>query len=84
MSANERKQVRALVELVPDSDLATLTRLIRGLLATEGDPVLAALDRAPENDEPVSPEESEQVRRGIQEAARGEVIPNATFWRKHA
>jgi hypothetical protein len=84
MSVTEREQVRALIELVPDGDLTTLARLVRGLLATEGDPMLAALDNAPEDDEPVSPEEAEQVRRGMQEAARGEVIPNASFWQKHA
>ena len=46
--------------------------------------MLAALDNTPEDDEPVSPEEAEQVRRGIQEAAREEVIPNASVWQRHA
>ena len=55
--------------------------IVVGALET---PMLAALDNTPEDDEPVSPEEAEQVRRGIQEAAREEVIPNASVWQRHA
>ncbi|MHB0876256.1 MAG: hypothetical protein ACYC5O_09455 [Anaerolineae bacterium] len=69
--AEEREEAHRLLDLVPDEDLPTVRRMRRGLTREE-DPVLAALDEAPEDDEPVSPEESAQVRRGIQEAARGD------------
>lgn len=78
-----REEAHRLLELVPDEDVGVVTRMLRGLVAQEFDPILAALDNAPEDDEPVSLEESEQVRRGVEAAARGETIPDAEFWRKH-
>ena len=78
-----REEARRLLELVPEEDLSTVSRMLRGLVTGGYDPILASLDMAPEDDEPVSPEESEQMRRGMETAARGEVIANADFWRKH-
>ncbi|MHB0874682.1 MAG: hypothetical protein ACYC5O_01420 [Anaerolineae bacterium] len=46
----KRESVRRLIELVPEQDLDTVEKMLRGLVRVE-DPVLAAFDSAPEDDE---------------------------------
>lgn len=67
MSVNERERAKALIDLVPDEDLATLVRMLRGLAARPHDPVLAALVNAPEDDEG---ELSEEAIAGVEAARR--------------
>ena len=77
-----RESVHQLVDLVPEDELPTVESMLRGLVQ-EHNPVLWTLEHAPEDNEPVSPEESDQVHRAMEQVARGEVIPDTEFWRKH-
>ena len=66
----KRESVRRLVGLVPERDLDTVERMLRGLVR-EDDPVRAALAAAPEDDEGELSDEAiagiEQGRRSIAE-----------------
>jgi DNA-3-methyladenine glycosylase I len=62
-----------LVDLLPERDLDTAEHVLRGLLALDGGPVLSALLNAPEDDEPVTQEEEEAVRRAREDLAAGRV-----------
>jgi hypothetical protein len=88
LPAKEREEAHRLLDLVPDEDLPTVRRMLRGLAREGACPERggweAALDAAPEDDEPVSTEESEQVSRGVAETRRGEAIANDAFWQRHA
>ncbi len=46
---DERERVKDLIDLVPDADLPTVARMLRALAAA--DPVIAAFENAPEDDE---------------------------------
>lgn len=53
----KRENVRRLVELLPEKDLGAVERVLEGLIALEGDPLLRALAAAPLDDEPVTQED---------------------------
>lgn len=82
MAVVERERVKKLVDLVPAKDLDATACILRGLVAASADPFLVALANAPEDDEPVSEEEAEAVRLSREQAARGEMIPDAELWRE--
>lgn len=63
--AREREEAHRLLELVPDEDMPTVRRMLAGL--ARKDPVLAALEAAPEDDEG---ELSEDAIAGIEQARR--------------
>jgi hypothetical protein len=53
----ERTVLHRLVDMLPESDLDAAQRVLRGLLAADRDPILAALLSAPEDDEAVTEED---------------------------
>jgi hypothetical protein len=69
----DRTRLYRLVDLLPERDLDTAAHVLRGLLALDGDPVLNALLNAPEDDEPVTQEEEEAVRRAREDIAAGRI-----------
>jgi hypothetical protein len=69
----DRVHLHELVDALPERDLDTVHHVLRGLLALDGDPVLNALLNAPEDDEPVTPEEEAAVQRARAEIAAGRV-----------
>ena len=77
-----RENVKRLVDLMPEHELRTVERMLRGLVAASANPFLAALANAPEDDEPVSGEEEEAVRLSEEDEARGELISDADLWRE--
>jgi len=67
-SSGDRQQVHALVDRLAPSQV----RAVRGLLEAMLDPVARALSTAPDDDEPVTAEDRERLRRGREWfAARG-------------
>jgi len=69
MSAlSTRENVRRLVDLVPERDLETIERILQGLLR-EYDPVLAAFENAPEEED----ELSEEMIEALKEARRAKI-----------
>ena len=69
-----RDEVRRLVDELPDSELPTARRLLEALHLLGRDPRQLALDLAPWDDEPTTPEEDAGVAVAYEELARGEVI----------
>jgi hypothetical protein len=72
-----RDEVRRLVEELPESELPTARRLLEALQLLGRDPRQLALDLAPWDDEPTTPEEDAGVAVAYEELARGEVISAA-------
>ena len=69
-----RDEVRRLVDALPESELLTARRLLEALHLLGRDPRQLALDLAPWDDEPTTPEEDAGVAVAYEELARGEVI----------
>ena len=69
----ERAELYRLVDLLPERDLNTAERVLRGLLALEDDPVLRALLHAPADTEPTSPDEEAAVQRARDDVRQGRV-----------
>ncbi len=69
-----RDEVRRLVEELPESELPTARRLLEALHLLGRDPRQLALNLAPWDDEPTTPEEDAGVAVAYEELARGEVI----------
>jgi hypothetical protein len=69
----DRVRLHQLVDALPERDLDTVHHMLRGLLALDGDVVLNALLNAPEDDEPVTPEEEAAVQRARADMAAGRV-----------
>ncbi len=62
-----RQALHSLLDELPESDLAIATRVLEGLRATAGDPLMRVLDQAPIDDEP----DDDNFDGGLDEARRG-------------
>ncbi len=69
-----RDEVRRLVDELPESELPTARRLLEALQLLGRDPRQLALEFAPWDDEPTTPEEDAGVTVAYAELARGEVV----------
>ena len=69
-----RDEVRRLVDELPESELPTARRLLEALHLLGRDPRRLALELAPWDDEPTTPEEEAGVAVAYEELARGEVV----------
>jgi len=79
--AQEREEVRRLVELVPDADLPTVRRMLAGLTGS-ADPVLAAFEQAPEVDEEVTDEDLAAIEAGRQAKRESRVVSHEEALRR--
>ena len=70
----KREEARRLLELVPDEDLGAATRMLRGLVGGQQDPVLAAFANAPLDDEEWTPEDEAARQEGQADVAAGRVM----------
>ncbi|MHB0875375.1 MAG: hypothetical protein ACYC5O_04945 [Anaerolineae bacterium] len=78
----KRENLRRLVELLPARDLETAERLLEGLIALEGDPLLRALAAAPEDDEEVTEEDIAAWEEGKADVAAGRVMDTEELRRR--
>ena len=73
-----KEEVHRLVDELPEDDLFTARRLLRGLTLTrdqqEQDTLVGFLERCPEDDEPTTEEDLAAVERGRDAALRGELV----------
>ncbi len=69
-----REDIHRLVDALPESELLTVRRLLEALHLLSRDPRQVALDMAPWDDEPTTPEEEAGIAQAYEEIARGEVI----------
>lgn len=67
-----KERLHHLVDDLPESALVDAERLLEGLLPSE-DPLLKAFMEAPEDDEPLTPEEIAAIEEGKSDVARGDV-----------
>lgn len=72
-TAVERGELYRLVDLLPERDLSTAERVLRGLLALEDDSVLRVILCAPEDTEPTLPDEEAAVQRARDDLRQGRV-----------
>ena len=69
-----RDRIHHLIDEPPEHELPDALRAIERFLAGRGgDPLLAALANAPEDDEPVTPDE-EGIQEGMAATARGDMV----------
>jgi hypothetical protein len=72
MEAKAKERLYRLIDQIPEAEVHTAERFLE-YLTTADDPVLRALMTAPEDDEPVTPEEEEAVREALEDIEAGRV-----------
>lgn len=70
-----KEDLHRLVDDLPESEIPAASRYLRYLRDLANDPVLRAFMEAPEDDEPLTPEEEAAIREAEEELERGEGIP---------
>ncbi len=70
-----KKRLYALIERIKGDDLHAVERYLE-YVAVSGDPVLRALENAPEDDEPLTQEDVEALEEGRRALEAGDVISN--------
>lgn len=70
MEAKAKERLYRLIDRIPDGEVHTAERFLE-YLTTSDDPVMRALMNAPEDDEPVTPEEEEAVREALEDVEAG-------------
>lgn len=78
----ERASLHRLVDDLPEAELDTAKKLLRGLIALQGDPLLWALATAPEDDEPVNEEDIAAEAEADEAIAQGRVVPHEEVLRQ--
>ena len=76
-----KKDLKSLIDLLPDSELQAARRFLEYLRDT-GDPVLRAFLEAPEDDEPETEEERAAVAEAYEAIARGDVVSDEELRRE--
>lgn len=69
-----REELYRLIDALPVKELPAARRFLENLQKAS-DPVLRALENAPEDDEPETPEEAEAVQVAMEEIAQGKTVP---------
>lgn len=79
--AEDREDLRRLIELVPDQDVPTLKRIVRALTSNQA--ISDALDKAPYDDEgDLTDEVIARLEESRQAADRGEVVSHEEVRRR--
>lgn len=71
-----KEKLRKLIEKLPEGQLETALRFLEYLRDRGKDPVIAALLRAPQDDEPEIPEEDAAVLEAYEDISTGRVVPH--------
>jgi hypothetical protein len=77
MATTTREQLHHLVDTLPESELTAAKRYLEYLQMTGGPP--RELAEAPEDVEPLTPEEAAALAEADAQVARGELIPDVEF-----
>jgi len=72
-----RQALHALVDELPDDELAAAQRFLEYLRQQAEDPLRSVLDAAPWDDEPLTEEDRAAIEEGLAEEASGEVVADA-------
>lgn len=76
-----RDRLHALVDDLPEGALPEVERFLSERGASV-DPFLQALANAPEDDEPLTPEDEAAIEEGYRDLAAGNVVSNDELWRR--
>jgi len=76
-----RERIHRLVDQLPEAELHAAERFLE-FLATAENPVLRALWSAPEEEEPLTPEEAAALEEAYADLNSGQPIPDAELWRR--
>ena len=79
-----KERLHRLVESLPEGAAPTVEAFMEFVIARSrqqqwDDPVLQAFMEAPEDDEPLTPEDIEAIEEGHADVARGDVVPWSTY-----
>ena len=77
-----KESLHALIDTLPESALPEAERYLRRLQSAAADSFLTFLMNAPEDDEPLTPEDIAAIEEGKSEIARGEAIPWDEAWER--
>ena len=77
-----KEDLHRLVDKLPENELDVAQRFLESLCNEGGDPVLRALQEAPDDDEPETAEEAAAVQRAREQLARGDVISDEELWKR--
>jgi hypothetical protein len=70
---DSRERIHHLVDELPEEDMATIKRILEGLVAASRNPVLRALQEADYDDEEIDSEEEREVVAALDDLKRGKV-----------
>ena len=76
-----RDRLHRLIDELPESQLPVVERFLTGRGAGPN-PILQALADAPEDDEPLTPEDEAAIEEAYRDLAAGNVVPNDELWRR--
>lgn len=76
-----RERIHQIIDSLPDSELPEIEDFL-AQRRTADDPFLRALANAPEDDEPLTPEDIAAIEEGLADLAAGRVISNDELWRR--
>lgn len=71
-----RDRLHALIDDLPEGELPAVERFLADRRASE-DPFVRALANAPEDREPLTPEDEAAIQEGLDAIARGDVVTQA-------
>ena len=75
MSMTARDQLHRLVDGLPENELVTAERVLTGLsVLSLSNPAMAALAKAPGDDEPVTDQEAERIKEGERDLRDGRTV----------
>jgi len=87
-----RDRLHRLIDELPDAELPEVERLLAGhggndslrraLAKFPNDPLLRALADAPEDDEPLTPEEAAAIEEARRSVAAGRVVSDDELWQR--
>lgn len=70
-----KERLHELIDALPEEELRAAERYLQYLHELGSDPVWRAFAEAPYDDEPLTSEEEEAIRRADEEIERGETVP---------
>lgn len=78
----DKDELHRLVDELPVGEVQAARRFLEYLRDRGGDPLLRALENAPEDDEPETPEEEAAVKHARESVKRGEVVSDEELRRR--
>lgn len=82
MALNIKDELKKLIDEIPDEELRVARRFLQFLRQQSRGPLRAALDGAPWDDEPLTPEDVGALDEAVADVEAGRIIPHEDVRRK--